>query len=168
LEATRGITLRASRRWDLVPGQIVVVKPRKQWSNAGHPSLSGEIESVRLDVAALGLVPLRLEGQGTWTPDEHSWGEEDEPIDEWAKPIIARGPRQAFEMEQVVPGKDAGDHRPEDAIRHYEVGLRIGELSLGPAFDGLLPWGHIDSQSARLLLDQVRSKTAWEDRRKER
>lgn len=168
LEATRGITLRASRRRDLVPGQIVVVKPRKQLSYAGHPYLSGEIESVRLDVAALGLVPLRLEGQGTWTPDEHSWGEEDEPIDEWAKPIIARGPRQAFEMDQVVPGKDAGDHRPEDAIRHYEVGLRIGELSLGPAFDGLLPWGHIDSQSARFRLDQVRSKTAWEDRRKER
>jgi len=29
--------------------------------------------------------------------------------------------------------------RPEDAIRHYEVGVSIGELSLGPDFDGLLP-----------------------------
>jgi len=33
------------------------------------------------------------------------------------------------------------DHRPKDAIRHYEVGFRIGELSLGEGFDGLLPWG---------------------------
>ena len=38
------------------------------------------------------------------------------------------------------------DHRPADAIRHYEAGLRIGELSLGDNFDGLLPWGHIDNR----------------------
>jgi len=145
-------------------------------------------------VAALGLVPLKLEDQGTWTPDEHYWGEEDEPIEEWAKPIIARGTRQAFEMEQIVPGRDADDfdadpicesndlkaagdgaaaykilmelcqadlrcldahahignvafeQRPQDAMRHYEVGVRIGEQSLGPDFDGLLPWGHIDNR----------------------
>ncbi len=190
----RVITLRASRLWNVVPGEIAVVKPHKQWSYAGHPYLSGEIESARLEVSALGLVPLKLEDQGAWTPDEHYWGEEDEPIEEWAKPIIAYGPRQAFEMEQIVPGrdpddfdsdpicesndlKDAGnweaarkllmelcqadlrcldahahlgnfvfDHMPKDAIRHYEVGLRIGELSLGPDFDGLLPWGHIDNR----------------------
>ena len=35
------------------------------------------------------------------------------------------------------------DRRPEDAIRHYEVGVRIGELSLGDDFDGVLLWGHI-------------------------
>src|ERR1035437_5198110 len=29
---------------------------------------------------------------------------------------------------------------PKDAIRHYEVGVRIGELSLGEGFAGLLPW----------------------------
>ena len=38
------------------------------------------------------------------------------------------------------------DDRPEDAIRHYAVGVGIGELSLGPDFDGLLPWGHIDNR----------------------
>ena len=32
---------------------------------------------------------------------------------------------------------------PELAIRHYEVGLRIGDLSLGDNFDGVLLWGHI-------------------------
>jgi tetratricopeptide (TPR) repeat protein len=254
LGSDRVITLRASLLCDVVPGEITEVKPRKQWSYAGHPYLSGEIESTRLDVAALGLVPLKLEDQGTWTPDEHYWGEEDEPIEEWAKPIIARGPRQAFEMEQIVPGgdtddfdsdpicesndlKDAGDSEAayrilmelcqadlrcldahdhlgnfvfdrstKDAIRHYEVGLRIGELALGQNFDGLLPWGHIDNrpflrcmhgfglclwrlgrfeeaervfdrmlwlnpsdnQGVRFLIDEVRSKMAWEDRREER
>lgn len=190
----RVISLRAGGLWDIVPGEIAVVRPRKQWSYAGHPYLSGEIESARLDAAALGLVPLKLEDQGLWTPDEHYWGEEDEPIEDWAKPIIARGPRTEFEMEQVIPGrdpedfdsdpicesndlKDAGDgaaaykilmelcqadlrcldahahlgnfvfdHGPKDAIRHYEVGVRIGELSLPPDFNGLLPWGHIDNR----------------------
>ena len=97
------------------------------------------------------------------------------------------------------------DRRPEHAIRHYEVGLRIGELSLGPDFDGVLLWGHIDNrpflrcmhgyglclwrlgrfeeaervfdrmlwlnpsdnQGVRFLVDDVRAKTAWEDRENE-
>ena len=193
LGANRVITLRATHLWEVGPGEIIVVKPKKQWRYAGHPYLAGVIESARLDVAALGLVPLKLEDQGTWTPEGHYWGEPDEPIEEWAKPIIARGPRQQFEMEQVLPGwnpadsdsdpisvsnelKAAGDHAaarkilmelcqadlrcldahahlgnlvfdwPQIAIHRYEVGLRIGELSLGPAFDGLLPWGLIDNR----------------------
>ena len=190
----RVITLRASRLWDVVPGEIVTIKPRKQWRYAGHPYLSGEIESARLDVAALGLVPLRLEELGMWNPAEYYWGKEDEPIDEWAKPIIAHGPRPEFEMERVSSGfdiddpfedpiiasnelKDDGDllgakrilmelcqadlrsldahahlgnfffdNMPEKAIRHYEVGLRIGELSLGDGFNGVLHWGLIDNR----------------------
>ena len=194
LGSDRVITLRASRVGEVVPGEIVTVNPRKQWRYAGHPYLSGEIESTKLDVAALGLVPLGLEEMGMWNPKEHYWGEEDDAIEEWAKPIIARGPRPEFEMEQVLPGedpddpftdpitrsndlKDAGDRlgaekilmelcqsdlrcldahshlgnfvydrRPKDAIRHYEVGLRIGEMSLGDDFDGVLLWGHIDKR----------------------
>lgn len=190
----RIITLRPDCLRSLVPGELVTVKPHKQWNYSGHPYLSGEIESTRLDAAALGFVPLRLTDQGIWEPNEHYWGEENEPIEEWARPIIARGPRRIFEIEQVMPGvtaddfdfdpilesndlKEAGDYeaarkilmdlcqadlrcldahahlgsflfdrRPADAIRHYEVGVRIGELSLAPDFDGLLPWGHIDNR----------------------
>ena len=194
VDTDRVITLRASCLEDIVPGEIAVVKPRKQWIYGGHPYLSGEIESSRLDVDALGLVPLKLEDKGLWTPEEHYWGEDDEPIEEWARPIIARGPRRTFEMEQIMPGRDPDDFgsnpiwesndlmdtgdpaaaykileelcqadlrcldahahlgnfvfdsRPWDAIRHYEVGVRIGELSLGPDFGDLLPWGHIDNR----------------------
>ncbi|MFV2072956.1 MAG: tetratricopeptide repeat protein [Thermoanaerobaculales bacterium] len=194
LGSDRVITLRASRLWEVVPGGIVKVNPLKLWRYAGHPYLSGDVESTRIDVGALELVPLGLEDWGMWDPKEHYWGEEDEPLEEWAKPIIARGARPEFEMEQVRPGgdpvdpfddpiirsndlKDAGDsvaaervlmelcqadlrcldahshlgnlvfdHSPEDAIRHYEVGLRIGDLSLGADFDGVLPWGHIDNR----------------------
>jgi len=190
----RIITLRASPQWEVVPGEIVMVKPKKQWRYAGHPYLSGEILSTRIDVKALNLLPLGLEEMGMWDPGEHYWGEKDEPIEEWAKPIIAHGTRPMFEMEQVMPGenpddpfdgpitrssdlKDTGewgeaekilmelcqadlrcldahshlgnlvfDHSPQDAVRHNEVGLRIGELSLGDDFNGVLPWGLIGNR----------------------
>jgi tetratricopeptide (TPR) repeat protein len=177
-----------------VPGEIAVVRPRRLWSYAAHPYLSGEIESVRREVDALDLVPLRLEDRGLWRPEEHYWGEEGEPIEEWARPIVARGPRPAFEMEQVIPGTDPGDfdfdpigeanelydagdaaaarkilielcqadlrcldahahlgafafdYSAEDAIRHYQVGVDIGELAFSAGFDGLLPWGHINNR----------------------
>lgn len=190
----RVITVRSGQLWTVVPGEIAVVKPRKRWSYAGHPYLSGEIESARIDVPALGLVPLRLESRGMWNPNEHYWGEEGEPVEDWAKLVIARGPMPEFELQQILPGsepedfdsdpilesndlKEAGDrdgarrilmelcqadlrcldahahlgnlgfdYSPKDAIRHYEVGVRIGELSFGPDFAGLLPWGYINNR----------------------
>lgn len=188
------ITLRTGRLWDVIPGEIATVRPRKRWNYAGAPYLSGIIESTRIDAAALGLVPLKLEQRGAWDPAEHYWGEQGEPIEKWAKPIIARGPRRQFEMEQLLPGADPGDPfsdpitesndrkdggdaegafrilmdlcqadlrcldahahlgnlafdaRPETALRHYEVGFRIGELSLGNGFDGVLKWSWIDNR----------------------
>jgi hypothetical protein len=41
LASERVITLRAGRLWELVPGEIAVVRPRRQWRYAGHPYLSG-------------------------------------------------------------------------------------------------------------------------------
>jgi hypothetical protein len=194
LRGDRTFTFRAGRLWDLVPGEIAVVRPTKQWAYGGNPYLSGVIESTRLDAEALGLIPLRLDECGIWDPTEQYWGEAGEPIEAWAKPVIARGPRPMFEMEQVLPGADADDpfsdpigeandrkdsgdgegaykllmdlcqadlrcldahshlgnlvfdHRPGDAIRHYEAGYRIGELSLGADFEGALPWGWIDNR----------------------
>jgi hypothetical protein len=187
------VTLRAGRLWEVVPGEIAVVNGAKHWKYAGNPHISGTIESTRLDASALGLVPLRLEERGFWDPAEHYWGEPGVAIEKWVRPIISRGPRPAFEMEQVLPGTDpdsfsdpisdsvdllesgdrtgaykilmdlcqadlrcldahahlgnlAFDGRAEDAIRHYEAGFRIGELSLGKGFDGVLPWVMINNR----------------------
>ncbi len=178
----------------LVPAEIAVVNPSKRWTYAGNLYLSGSVASTRLDAAALGLEPLRLEEGFIWDPATHFWGDEGEPLEPWAKPIVARGPRPAFEMEQILPGCDpedpfsdpiteandlftsgdgsaarallmglcqadlrcldahahlgnmAFDVLPEEAIRHYEAGFRIGLLSLGDSFDGVLPWGMIDNR----------------------
>jgi len=194
LGTEREVTLRSRDVWNMVSGEIVTVRARKQWRYAGHPYLSGDLESHRLDVKALDLIPLRLQDEGLWDPGDEYWGEEGEPLEDWEKPIVARGPRPCFEMEQVLPGADpddwdsdpileavdlnaAGDpvgaHRklvamlavdlrcldahahlgnlsfkrdPEEAVRHYEVGVRIGELSLTDGFEGVLPWGLIDNR----------------------
>lgn len=38
------------------------------------------------------------------------------------------------------------EREPRVAVKHYEVGVRIGELSLGEGFDGVLPWILIDNR----------------------
>ncbi|HVS14910.1 MAG TPA: cytoplasmic protein [Thermoanaerobaculia bacterium] len=196
LGTMRELTLRTSRAHQLVPGEIATVSVHKQWQFARHPYLTGEIEGSRLDVAALGLQPLRLESLDTWDPEALGWSEDvDEYGEEIGPAILARGPRPAYEMEQVVPilpgsewlegdpilestalrmnGDPVGAERllmdfltadlrcldahahlgnavftrlPAEAIRSYEVGVRIGELSLATDFDGLLPWGFIDNR----------------------
>jgi len=188
------ITLRPAGLWDIAPGEIIMVTPRRQWRYRGHPYLSGEIKAWRLDIPALRLTPLKLKETGMWDPKDQYWGEPDEPIEEWVNPIMSWGPRPEHEMERVLPGenpddpdtdpileaverREAGDslgahrklmtllaadlrcldahahlgnfvfgHSPEKAIRHYEVGVRIGELSLGVGFNGVLHWGHIDNR----------------------
>ena len=167
LGSRRALTLKTTV-WDAVPGEIVTVRPRKHWRYAGHPYLSGDITSRRVDASALELVPLRLEETGLWDPKDEHWGEAEAPIEAWAEAVIARGPRPEYEMEQVLPATDpddpeilarlleadlrrldahahlgnlAFDHNPWEAVRHYEVGARIGELSLGSDFDGVLSWG---------------------------
>jgi hypothetical protein len=185
----RTLTLRPSGFSEVVPGELLTVSPKRKWRYAGHPYLAGEITVARLDIPALGLTPLRLEERGMWDPREHYWGEPDEPIESWAKPLIKKGARPEYEMEQVLPGEDpenpdtdpiieanalkeAGDrrgarrilmniltadlrcldvhahlgdlvfdHNPDMAIRYYDVGVKIGEFSLGKDFSGLLPWG---------------------------
>ena len=194
LQTDETVTLRAGRLWDIVPGEIANIKVAKRWVYGGNPYISGTIESKRLDVKTLRLTPLGLKACGLWDPAKEYWGEPGKSIGKWARPIIARGPRPQFEMEQVIPGEDPEDplndpiieandlkdsgefhaahdvlmglcradlrcldahahlgnlafeSRPQSAIRHYEAGVRIGELSLGDSFDGLLPWGFINNR----------------------
>jgi hypothetical protein len=64
-----------------------------------------------LDDAARGLAaaietPLQLGQRGRWDPAEEYWGEPSEPVEPYLKEIIAAGPREAWEQEQIVPGID--------------------------------------------------------------
>ena len=188
------ITLRFERLHEVVPGEIAVVTPMKRTGKPDGVHIQGQVLRTYLDAAALGLSPLRLEERGIWDPKRHYWGEPGDPLESWARPIVKRGPRPEFEMEQVLPGTDFAvsdydpitessdlrgngdptgareilmglcatdlrcldahahlgnmlfDRKPELAIRHYEVGVRIGELTVKSDFEGLLPWGWIDNR----------------------
>ena len=50
----REITLRTAVRRE-VPGEIITVIPTRQWTHARHPYLSGQVQTSRLDVRALGV-----------------------------------------------------------------------------------------------------------------
>ena len=193
-ETGEAVICRASRPWELIPGEIAMIRPRKRWRFGARQYLSGDVVGWRLDVVALNVTPLRLERRFDWDPAEEYWGEDDEPLPDWAVPIVERGPRPAFEMEQVLPGVDWNDvdddpiveaadlaatghpadaivilmdllhqdlrcldahahlgniafrYGAADALRHYDVGVQIGELTLGPHFSGVLPWGCIDNR----------------------
>lgn len=174
-----------------VPGEIVTVRVLSHLAERGRSHILAEVLSWRVDVGALGLVPLALKPQGDWLPREHYWGDR---IDPCFQPIIAFGPRPEFEMQQVIPGGESpadpdyisyamDRHKARDtdtakmvlmrllsqdlrcldafahlglihfnsttfalAVRYYEMGVRVGELSLGAGFSGVLPWGHIDNR----------------------
>lgn len=59
LGSAREVTLRTAVR-DEIAGSIITVTPKKQWTHARHPYLSGDVSAVRIDASALGLVPLAL------------------------------------------------------------------------------------------------------------
>jgi len=99
------VTLRTAVR-DEVPGEIVTVLPSKQWTLGHRQQLSGKVQGSRLDIPALGLAPLALESWDEWDPEEELG---DEPTPDWLVPIVRRGPRLMFEMEQVIPGEDPND-----------------------------------------------------------
>ena len=188
------VTLRASGFNRAVPAEIMRLVPDRDWRYGGKSFITGRIDSIWLDATALGLTPLKLNDFGFWDPSEEYWGEEGDLIEEWAKPIIDRGRRSIYEMEQVYLDEDPRDpdadpigiavdlmqqgdrgaarrqlmnllekdlrcldahahlgnlgfeRTPERAVRHYEAGVRIGELSLGDEFDGVLSWGLIDNR----------------------
>jgi hypothetical protein len=51
-------------------------------------------------------------------------------------------------------------HGLKQAVRHYEMGVSIGALSLGTSFDGALPWGHIDNRCRGAISTTARSSAA--------
>jgi len=82
LGSDRQITWRSTDVSTLVPGDIATVQPRRRWTHARHPYVSGELLGSRFAPQEIGLVPLRLE------PKE-------------------AGPLPVFEMEEAIPeGED--------------------------------------------------------------
>ena len=129
----RVLTLRASVLLEAVPGRIITVLPRKFWVCSGHPYLSGDMLSARLDPEGIGLAPLKLEEWGVWDPREQDCFDDDHELEAWARPIVARGPRPDYEMETCMPGLDREDFDSDpihDAVHLRSSGDPVGAIQL--------------------------------------
>ncbi|MEI7703486.1 MAG: tetratricopeptide repeat protein [Deltaproteobacteria bacterium] len=170
LDGGEPITLRTTGIWKLVPGEIATVRAKKRWRHAGTVYLSGKVESSRLDVVRLGLKPLGLEPRDAEgprpafemkqiIPGADPASDETDPIVEagalyevgdpvGARTLLMRELREDLRCVDAHAhlGNHVLEYRAADALRHYEAGLRIGELSLGPGFDGVLPWKWMDNR----------------------
>jgi len=160
LGSGRVITLRAGSLHRIVAGHIVTVAPNKHWRHAGHPYLSGQITDARIDASALGLVPLALRAAGACDAgvEDHSaaGGRPRRAFELEVPPIPAGMAATNIDDPEAVAEKlleadlrflDAHAHlggrlmglSPPWALQHYEIGVGIGQLSIGDDFDGQLP-----------------------------
>lgn len=159
LSSDRAVTLRARRLWDVVPGEIITVKPRSLWRYGRSQYLAGDIVGTRLDVTALGLTPLRLEPTGTWDPAEEYWGEDvgvrigEISLHGGTTPVLRWG---------------CIDNRPFlRCLNGYGLCLwQLGRWDEAAAvFDRMLWLNPSDNQGTRFLLPAVRARDRWQDDR---
>ena len=129
------VTLRSRDVWDLVPGHLATLVLEKRWTWRGDPYASGSVEAKRLDLAALGLEPLALEGGEL--EDVASYSEPYRRPDPYAalwKKLTAK-PRPSFEFNGIawgaLPGlEDAEDNRTCDAADLARAGDTEGAYEL--------------------------------------
>jgi hypothetical protein len=159
LGSGRVITLRAGSLYGIVAGHIVAVVPNKHWRHAGHPYLSGQIAGTRIDARALGLVPLALRAANVWdagvegpsAPDgrpRSAFELEVPPIPTGLAAANIDDPDAVAEklLEADLRFLDAHAYladrllgmSPQWALQQYEVGVAIGQLSVGDDFEGVL------------------------------
>ncbi len=128
LGSAREVTLRTPVR-DEIPGSFITLTPKRQWTHARHPYLSGEVSAVRIDASVLGLVPLALRREAA--PDAAAGCD-----------AVGEG-RAVYWLGEVAPGSDdpgaellleaedcldAGAYDEADELLHKALGLDLRHL----------------------------------------
>ncbi len=106
----------------LVPGEVITLLPEGKVGPTGHPYLSKPWEMRRVEVRSLGLEPLALEEKGSLDPEEEleaSGGKA--AVEEWLHPLVFRGKRPVFELEEIEPGKDPEDPTWDPILDALEI-----------------------------------------------
>lgn len=198
LGSAREVTLRTAVR-DEIPGSIITVTPKKQWTHARHPYLSGDVSSVRIDAGVLGLVPLALHREDALHGAAGLGADLDRRPVYWMAPIAPAGEDASAEL--LVKAQECIDARafaeadellrtalavdlrhldahamlgernlstwPTLALRHFELGVAIGSLSVVQGFDGVLPWRLVDNRPFLRCLHGLSRALLRRDRRED-
>lgn len=152
LGSAREVTLRTAVR-DETAGSIITVTPKKQWTHARHPYLSGDVTAVRIDASVVGLVPLALH-------------RENAPYDAAGRDASASG-RPAYRLAQVAPASDdpgadllleaqdcidARDYAEADELLHKVLALDLRRLDAHAMLGerNLSSWPHARPPSLRV------------------
>ncbi len=156
----------------VVEGEIFEVEPEKAWVfNKAH-FVSGKIVSNRIDITALGLEPLpvncfdrrrreyemeqvipgaiedEMEDPITDAVDLKNMGRIDEAW-EVLNRVVEQDMRcidAHVHMGLFTFGDGQSEYWTKQALKHYTVGVELGNYFLGLSFSGKLPWGLIDNR----------------------
>ncbi len=194
LRSAREITLRTAVR-DEIPGSIITVTPKKHWTHARHPYLSGEVTAIRIDASVLGLVPLTLHREDA-TRSPRGAMEDERPVYRLAQAGLAdddAGGEILLEAQECIDAGANGEadellHKvlaldrryldahallgernlaswPSLSFHHFELGVAIGSLTVGEDLDGVLPWGLVDNRPFLRCLHGLSRALLRRDRR---
>ncbi len=163
------VVLRSVDVAEVVPGEIAVVAVRRRWTELGETHVTGDVVDVRFDPVALGLEPLSLCTEDPEVSDaelEFAFASrrtaplpDELPVDaEHAAALLEVDLRCLAAHARL--GDESFDRDPSDAIRYYEVGLRIGELSLEHLGGARLPSHHKNNLGFLRCL-QGRARCMW-------
>ncbi len=133
------VVLRTVDVAEVVPGEIAIVRVRRRWTELGETHVTGDVVDVRLDPATLGLEPLHMCTEDPEAPEPELEfllaGRRTEPLPD-ELPSDAEHAAALLEVDlrclaaHARLGDEVFGRDPGDAVRYYEAGLRIGELSL--------------------------------------
>lgn len=126
--SAREVTLRTAVR-DEIPGSVITVTPKKQWTHARHPYLSGEVSAVRIDASSLGLVPLALHRDKAPSGGAGREAAEDErPVCRLEELAPARDDTGADLLLDALDCMDAHAYAEADELLHKVLGIDLRYL----------------------------------------
>lgn len=156
----------------IVQGEIFEVLPEKEWTFGHSTNIKGKIINQRIDIPALGLNPL-LVHLGDPKSKEYEMeqlipglkrGSYENPIVEAVELRSSGMVFEALEILMKVVKEDLRcidghvhlgnlkfsdgmhDYFTKIALKHYTVGVELGNFFLGDQFSGKLPWGLLDNR----------------------
>jgi tetratricopeptide (TPR) repeat protein len=111
-----------------IPGSIITVTPKRQWTHARHPYLSGDVSAVRIDASVLDLVPLALHREDASGAAGRDAAEAERPVYRLAQVDRGSDDPAAELLLEAQDCIDARDYAEADELLHKVLALDLRHL----------------------------------------